>query len=204
MATVNLKDAVTVSDNIYFAQTALKIGGDDFVKGTNAFGFNESLPIPYPMQKSTLSNSGKLDSDMLLANTGYGQGEVSVNPLHLSYMYSAFVNDGNIVKPRLVQTSDKPAVWKKNAMPAEAAHLLTKDLVQVINSPSGTAHTAKINGLELAGKKTGTPEFKSKQGTTGKESGWFVAFNTKNPKLLVTMEIENAQKQAAAIWLREK
>lgn len=197
LSSVNLKDALTVSDNIYFAQTALKIGGDNFVKGAKAFGFGESLPIPYPMQKSTLSNDGKLDSEMLLANTGYGQGQVSVNPLHLSYMYSALVNDGNIVKPRLVQTTDKPSVWKKNVMSAATARLLTKDLTQVIDSPSGTAHAAKINGLELAGK-TGTPEFKSKQGTTGKESGWFVAFNTKNPKLLVTMEIENAQKQGGS------
>ncbi|MCO7125508.1 penicillin-binding transpeptidase domain-containing protein [Sporolactobacillus shoreicorticis] len=200
---VNLQTALFKSDNIYFAQTALKIGGSAFASDVKKFGFGESLPIDYPMRKSTISNDGKLDSDSLLANSGYGQGQVSVNPLHLSLIYSAFVNDGSMIKPRLIKTNDPPTFWKKNVMSAGIAQLLNKDLIQVIDNPSGTAHDAKINGLTLAGK-TGTPEFKKKQGESGRENGWFVAYNTDNPKLMVTMIVENTQKHGGSHYVTPK
>ncbi|RYM02878.1 penicillin-binding transpeptidase domain-containing protein [Sporolactobacillus sp. THM7-7] len=189
---VDMEKALYLSDNIYFAQTALKIGGDHFAADSKKFGFGEALPIPYPVQKSSLSRSGKLNESTLLANSGYGQGQVQVNPLHLSLIYSAFVNDGSIIKPRLVKTDAAPEFWKKQAMSKETAQLISKDLVQVIENPAGTARNARISGVTLAGK-TGTPEFKNKQGGSGRENGWFVAYNTKNPKLMVTMVVENTQ-----------
>lgn len=200
---VNLEEALFRSDNIYFAQTALKIGGATFAADAKKFGFGASLPIDYPMRKSTLSNDGKLDSQTLLANSGYGQGQVSVNPLHLSLIYSAFVNDGNMIKPRLIKTNDPPTFWKKKVMTPEIAQLLSKDLTQVIDNPAGTAHDAKIGGISLAGK-TGTPEFKQEQGKTGRENGWFVAYNTDDPRLMVTMIVENTQKQGGSHYVTPK
>ncbi|MCQ2009869.1 MAG: penicillin-binding transpeptidase domain-containing protein [Sporolactobacillus sp.] len=200
---VNLQTALFKSDNIYFAQAALKIGGSTFASDVKKFGFGESLPIEYPMRKSTISNDGKLDSESLLANSGYGQGQVSVNPLHLSLIYSAFVNDGSMIKPRLIKTNNPPTFWKKNVMSAGIAQLLNKDLIQVVDNSSGTAHDAKINGLTLAGK-TGTPEFKQKQGESGRENGWFVAYNTDDPKLMVTMIVENTEKHGGSHYVTPK
>jgi penicillin-binding protein len=200
---VNLQDALYRSDNIYFAQAALKIGGSTFANDAKKFGFGETLPIQYPMRKSTISNNGKLDSQTLLANSGYGQGQVTVNPLHLSLIYSAFVNDGSMIKPRLIKTNDPPTFWKKNVMSPEIAQLLNKDLIEVVNNPAGTAHDAKINGITLAGK-TGTPEFKKKQGKSGRENGWFVAYNTDNPQLMVTMVVENTQKHGGSHYVTPK
>ena len=34
-----------------------------------------------------------------LADSGYGQGDILVNPIHMASIYSAFVNEGNMVKP---------------------------------------------------------------------------------------------------------
>lgn len=189
---VDMAQALYLSDNIYFAQAALKIGGKNFVEDGKKFGFNESLPIDIPMQQSTLSNDGKLDDEGLLANSGYGQGQVQVNPLHMSLIYSAFVNDGSIVKPRLILNDEPPEMWKKSVMSSETAQLINKDLIQVIENPGGTGRAAKIDGLPLAGK-TGTPEFKSSQKENGKENGWFVVYNTEDPRLLVTMVVENTE-----------
>lgn len=200
---VNLEEALFRSDNIYFAQTALKIGGSTFAADAKKFGFGESLPIQYPMRKSTISNDGKLEGQSLLANSGYGQGQVSVNPLHLSLIYSAFVNDGSMIKPRLIKTNDPPSFWKKNVMSPETAQLLNKDLIQVVNNPAGTAHDAKIEGITIAGK-TGTPEFKKKQGKSGRENGWFVAYNTDDPKLMVTMIVENTQEHGGSHYVTPK
>lgn len=201
---VNLKEALIRSDNIFFAQTALKIGGKQFIEGAKKFGFGDALPIEYPMEKSTVSNNGKLNKEVLLANTGYGQGQVNVNPLHLALMYSALVNEGNIIKPHLLKTDNiKKEYWKENVMSPETANTITKDLIQVIESPYGTAPHAKIAGMTLAGK-TGTAEFKEKQGEKGKEDGWFVAFNTKNPSLLVAMMNEDVQGRGGSHYVAPK
>lgn len=194
---VNLESALYLSDNIYFAQAALKIGGSTFAGDSKQYGFGETLPVPYPMQPSTLSNNGTLNNALLLANSGYGQGQVSVNPLHLSLIYSAFVNDGSIIKPRLIKTDAAPQMWKKNVMTPQAAQLLNKALIQVVANPAGTAHASQINGVTLAGK-TGTAEFKQKQNASGRENGWFVAYNADQKNLLVTMMVEDTQKSGGS------
>jgi penicillin-binding protein len=44
----------------------------------------------------------------------------------------------------------------------------------------------------LAGK-TGTAEIKQKQGETGTENGWFIAYNTNVPSLMIAMMIEDVE-----------
>jgi penicillin-binding protein len=194
---VNLESALYLSDNIYFAQAALKIGGSTFADDSKLYGFGEALPVPYPMHASTISSDGTLNNDLLLANSGYGQGQVSVNPLHLSLIYSAFVNNGSIIKPRLIKTDDPPQMWKKKVMSPQVAQLVNKDLIQVVENPAGTAHAAKIGGVTLAGK-TGTAEFKKSQKATGRENGWFIAYDAGKKNLLVTMMVENTQKSGGS------
>src|SRR5690606_19448054 len=70
---VDLVDALVRSDNIYFAQQVVEMGAEPFVDGLKTFGFEEDFPFTYPISKSTISSDGKLDDEVLRANTGYGQ-----------------------------------------------------------------------------------------------------------------------------------
>ncbi|HET6871661.1 MAG TPA: penicillin-binding protein 2, partial [Sporolactobacillaceae bacterium] len=203
LSTVNLRDALVYSDNIYFAETALKLGGTAFVDGLKQFGFGAAMPIHYPFEASSISNNGKLDSDLLLANSGYGQGQLNVNPLHLATDYSVFVDSGNLIQPRLIQTTAAPTYWKKNVISPDIAKTIYQDLVQVVNSPSGTAYHPQINGVSLAGK-TGTAEFKESQGAKGREDGWFVAMDTNAPHLTVAMMIANVQDKGGSHYVVNK
>ena len=111
---VNLYDATKYSDNIYFADLAIKIGADKFIEGAKKFGIGENLEFEYPMDKSQISNNSKIESEMLLADTGYGQGEVLMTPLDVAMSYSALSNNGDIMKPRLVISENKePKVYSK-------------------------------------------------------------------------------------------
>ncbi|MFA6941970.1 MAG: penicillin-binding transpeptidase domain-containing protein, partial [Clostridiaceae bacterium] len=183
---VNLRDAFVYSDNIYFAMQALKIGKENFVKGSKDFGIGEALPIDYPITKSQLTSDGSIKNDVSLADTGYGQGQVQVSSLHLALIYSALVNNGDIMTPILELKSDtKSVVWKSKAIAPENVSTLVNDLVQVVEDKSGTGHEAKIAGIRVAGK-TGTPELKKDANdTSAEENGWFVAFSPDNPKILV-------------------
>lgn len=187
---VDLHDALVYSDNIYFAQMALELGAEKLEEGLAKFGFGEPLPFVYGMTPSKVAND-HISSDILLADTGYGQGELGITPLHLALLYTPFVNEGSIMKPLLILQGEAE-VWKENVIDAESSKYILDALKAVIESPQGTATSARISGLPLAGK-TGTTEFKQRQDEEGKETGWFVAMNTEDPELLVLMMIENVE-----------
>ena len=54
------------------------------------------------MTRSQYSNTDEIESEIQLADSGYGQGQVLVNPVHLASIYSAFSNRGSVIKPRIV------------------------------------------------------------------------------------------------------
>lgn len=191
---VNLKDAFIYSHNIYFAQQALKMDKDKFVEGIKSFGIGEDLPFPYPMAKNQISSDNTLKTDELLADTAYGQGELLITPLHAALMYSAVVNDGNIMNP-IIEISDSTPqkVWKENAISKDTIDILKNDLIAVVNSPEATGNAAKINGVNIGGK-TGTAEIKLNQSdTTGTENSWFVGVNMDNPKIVISMMMEDTK-----------
>lgn len=191
---VTLRDAFKYSDNIYFAMASLKIGKEEFVKGTMSFGIGEEFPFDYPMENTQVANGNKISKDVLLADSGYGQGEVLVTPLHLALAYSSLVNDGNVIAPALDITNGYTAkVWKSKAIADENMSPLIEGLMAVVEDSEGTAHEGKINGATIAGK-TGTAELKKDaQDTEGKENGWFVALNLDDPKIVVSMVIEDVK-----------
>lgn len=193
-APITLREAAKYSDNIYFAQLALKIGSENLINGIKGFGIGEELTFEYPMTNSSISNNGSLDSEILLADTGYGQGELMVTPLNMALAYSALANDGNIMNPRLVLTSDSSAtVWKESAIKSEYLPTLIEDFSAMVNDADGSAHSAKIDGFNIAAK-TGTAEIKASQDdTTRTENGWFVAVDTTSSKLAVAMIVEDVK-----------
>ncbi|MGV3489295.1 MAG: penicillin-binding transpeptidase domain-containing protein, partial [Tuberibacillus sp.] len=201
---VNMRDALVHSDNIYFARAALAIGKEKFISGLQDFGFNKKLPFEYPVETSQVSNSGTIDSEAMLANSGYGQGQTQMSPLQVALSYTAFVNKGNIIKPRLIKNDSQPTYWLKNIISEDIAATISNDLSQVVESPEGTAYHPQISGVPPLAGKTGTAELKEKQGVKGKEYGWFVAYNTNNPSLEIAIMVENVQDKGGSHYVVSK
>ncbi|SFK42343.1 penicillin-binding transpeptidase domain-containing protein [Brevibacillus centrosporus] len=199
---VNLRKALVYSDNIYFAQTALAIGEEPFLQQATEFGFGEAIPFPFPVEKSRLTNA-EMRNDIQLADSGYGQGEVTMTPLHLALVYSAYVNDGSMVYPSLIQGEQHEPFWKQNVMTKESAQIIGQDLLQVMEDPRGTGRGARVFGHQLAGK-TGTAELKQKKGELGRENGWYAAFNVDDPRLLLVMMVEDVRGRGGSHVLDSK
>ena len=189
---VTMRNALIYSDNIYFAKAALKIGADNFEKSLDEVGFNQKLPFEIQMTESQYSNTDKIETEIQLADSGYGQGQVLVNPVHLASIYTAFLNEGNMIKPSLLyQENAQGDVWISEAFPSDAATEVLEGLKGVINDPNGTGWGAHREDILLAGK-TGTAELKAtKEDTTGTEIGWFSVFTTEKstdkPILILSM-----------------
>lgn len=201
----NLENALVHSDNIYFAKAACAMGTDDFAKGLASLGFGEELPFDFTATASSFGSDGKIASETELADSGYGQGKVLVNPIHLSVIYSALVNGGDMVKPCLLD-SESASYWKEGVFTKEAADTVLADLYQVVENSAGTAHSAQRDAFRMAGK-TGTAELKtSREDTEGQELGWFVgicAENTEKP-LLITMMIEDVKGRGGSHYVIPK
>lgn len=191
-APVTLENALIYSDNIYFARAALDMGADKMENALSGVGFGQEIPFDIKMQKSQISNSGKIESEIQLADSGYGQGEILVNPLHLACMYSAFVNDGNMMKPCLLyESGEKNSYWIENAFSEESSKTVLEGMIKVVNDSHGTGYEAHRDNVTLAGK-TGTAEIKaSKDDTSGTELGWLAVMTAdsaaERPILLVSM-----------------
>lgn len=189
---VILENALIYSDNIYFAKAALKIGSEEMESSLTGLGFNEELPFEIKMAESQYSNSEGIETEIQLADSGYGQGQVLVNPLHMACIYSAFCNEGNVIKPYLVYKNEIAAeYWIPGAFSNETASRVLEGTKKVVNDSNGTGSAAHRDDILLAGK-TGTAEIKaSKDDTSGTELGWFAIFTAEDtverPILIISM-----------------
>jgi penicillin-binding protein 3 len=199
---VNLTQAFVHSDNIFFAKAALKIGSDTFQQEAKGFGLGEQVPFAMSLQTSQLAGKEGIKGETQLADTGYGQGQILMNPLHLAVIYAGLVNSGNLLKPTLeLKQPAQPEIWKDKAFTQEGADRIFKDLLQVVEQ--GTASNPKVQ-TPMAGK-TGTAELKKNLADQDpKENGWFVAINRDNPRLLVLMLIEDVKTKGGSHYVVPK
>ena len=220
----NLRNALIYSDNVYFAKAAIRIGADTFAKQLLKIGFDKEMDFPISMSTSQFGSNNEFSSEISLADSGYGQGKILVNPLHIASVYSAFVNDGNMIKPyieyaktntdtdlnkKTAESKEKSTedseqkYWIKNAFSKEAANEIRDDLIQVVENPNGTGYEARINGITLAGK-TGTAELKGAGEDEGEELGWFNTFvvsDEDDEQLLMINMIENVENRGGSHYL---
>ena len=199
----NLKNALIHSDNIYFAQATLQIGKDNFINGLKKLKFGEDIDFEFNLSKSQFSNSDTIKSETLLADSGYGQGQILVNPIHMASIYSSFANNGNMVKPYLEYKENKETEYlAKEVFTKDAVQEIKNDLIQVVENPEGTAKDMKINGVTIAGK-TGTAELKVSKDSEGDTIGWFDCFTVDDsnmPYVIVGM-VEKANKNGGSHYV---
>ncbi len=190
--TVNMEDALVYSDNIYFSMETLEMGKQKYLNELKKFPFGEKMNVHIPMTPAQISNDD-IKSDILLADTSYGQGQLLINPIQQAIMYSVFPNGGSVVMPKIIK--DDEITELKGIISSEAASLVTKALTQTVKNPNGTAHILQ-SGKEIAAK-TGTAEIKEKQNTKGKENSFILAFDSNDGNYLVISMIEGAEGTSA-------
>ncbi|HWR18808.1 MAG TPA: penicillin-binding transpeptidase domain-containing protein [Clostridia bacterium] len=198
---LNMHNAIINSDNIYFANAALLIGEEPFFNYMKSLGMEESIPFDIYVAKPQLVNENTDITPKLLADSGYGQGEILVTPLQLASMFSMFANGGDIIKPRIVRglyeengfriqtvSESETETWRENVVPDSVISEILPMLKDVVSKDyNGTGHALKVNSCEVAAK-TGTAEIGSDK---SREISWFAGFRTgvseENARLVLVM-----------------
>ena len=198
----NLKNAITYSDNVYFARSALNIGKDNLFKYYKNLKIGEKIPFELALNRSQYINKNQKVNDQFIADSGYGQGQILMNPVQLASIYSSFVNEGSIYQPHIVQGKTK--TWIKNVFSKETSQTIKEDLINVIADEKGTGHSIYHDNVTLAGK-TGTAEIKQSQSdTTGTELGWFTVMTTDSKQpLLITTLVEDVKDRGGSGYVVE-
>lgn len=192
---VNLRTALVNSDNIYFAQQTLRMGEETFRKGLDKFIFGEKLDVAIPMNPAQISNEDKFNSEILLADTGYGQGQLLVTPIQQAAMYTVFQNEGKLVYPKIELS--KETKTKDNVISSNAANTIVTDLLGSVEDETGYVHNMYNPDFSLAAK-TGTAEIKDKQDTVGKENSFLLAMDRSHNKFSAMIMVEDSRKNDTA------
>lgn len=204
LSPVSMVDALVYSDNIYFAMEATEMGSAKFIDGIQKFGFDDNFGLDeLYLKPSQYANEAHKDlsSEVLLADTSYGQGEMLMSPIHLAAAFTPFVNEGKLVKPVLIagkETSDPEVI-----ITPDVANTVKDALREVVSRQGGTAHTLSSVAGSLAGK-TGTAELKAKKGEQGLENGFFVTFDTESPSFLVAAVIEEVNGRGGSHYVVDR
>jgi peptidoglycan glycosyltransferase len=188
--TVTLEEAFRLSCNIPYADLGLELGENTIGSLADAFGFGATLEIPLRVTPSTFPR-GMDQAQLMLAS--FGQYDVRVTPLQVAMMSAAIANNGDLMRPNLVDSiiapnlrvlqGFEPALYSSPVSPSTARELTR---MMVGNVSQGVANNAAIVGMDVAGK-TGTAE-------TGLDNGrsfWFTGFAPADaPQVVVAVVVE--------------
>jgi penicillin-binding protein 2 len=172
--TLRLRDAIKKSCDVFFYETARRLGIDRLAATARRFGFGGLLGIDIPGERPGLipSREWKLaatgaawpQGETLIA--GIGQGSVLATPLQLATMVARFAT-GRAVVPRLVRHDGlmppggdaAPPDFPALGLDPRALALVLDGMNAVVNEPGGTAYAARIAEPGLAmGGKSGTSQ----------------------------------------------
>lgn len=169
--TVNMHEAIKHSCDVYFYDTAKKIGIEAIADMAKRFGLGETYDFDVPGEKAGLvptpgwkrAVKGEVWHQGETVIAGIGQGYLLATPLQLAVMTSRIANGGRAVAPRITRAVggtllpiEEPKII---GISEEALRVVQGGMNSVSNEIGGTAYRSRIAepGMELAGK-TGTAQ----------------------------------------------
>ncbi len=200
---VDMRNAITVSSNVYFYNLIFNVGFDNWTKYGSMFGFGGKTGIDLSGERAGLLPSTSYYDKRYgkdkwtkgyLVSLAIGQGELGTTPVQLATYAAAIANNGTLFQPHIVngyrdsETSRYYSfTYSKRSLPIapETFSLIKDGMIGVVERGTGTL--AKVPGINIAGK-TGTA-----QNPHGKDHAWFIAFApVENPKIAMAVLVENA------------
>lgn len=165
---LNVVEALQHSCDIFFYETAQKLGIEKIADMARRFGLGSKINIGLENEKAGLipDKEWKLrrfgepwqQGESLIS--GIGQGYILTTPLQLATMTARLVNGGYEIKPTFLKVSDgeKSKIKKIDVSPANL-ELIKEGMYAVVNKPGGTAWRSQFDyhGQRMGGK-TGTTQ----------------------------------------------
>jgi penicillin-binding protein 2 len=213
---VDLTKAIYQSCDVFFYTLAEKLGIDRIAKYATALGLGQKTGIDLPQEVSGVMPSEEwkirnFKQKWFAGETisvGIGQGAVATTPVQLMRAIAAISMDGRMVVPHVANPSGLPAEYVetshlkevKNISIDSAGFNTITDAMSRVLLPEGTAPSAHIPGVDIAGK-TGSAQIvslavraKHMGNDALNQNGWFVGFTPRrNPDIIVCVLFEGGE-----------
>ncbi len=186
---MNLREAITMSCNVYFYNLGQKLGGPNLWSMAEAFGLGQKTGIPlmgeYPglvippdIQKHKNRESSWTPGNSV--SMAVGQGILQTTPLQMAVVAAAFANGGTVYRPRLILRVETPegeitknfssTIYNHISASPQNIQLVREAMLNVVEN--GTGKRAAVEKIKIAGK-TGTAQY----GDPVRETrAWMISF----------------------------
>ena len=194
---MDLEGILTKSSNIGMGQIAGRMGNKALHDTIRRFGFGEPTGIDYPGESNGIVHPLDRWTDYSTVSVSFGY-EVAVTPLQLISAFGALVNDGILLRPRLVQallgpdghvaeSFDRPMVIRRAVSSEVARYMSNEVLVSVVENGGGKR--AQTGAYRVLGK-TGTAKLLATDRRAYEDGAYLATFVGASPVLdpqLVTL-----------------
>ena len=213
---VTLEKAIYQSCDVFFYTLAEKLGIDRIAKYATDLGLGEKTGIDLPNEVSGVMPSEKWKWQTQrqkwfageTISVGIGQGAVAITPVQLLRAISAISMGGRMVVPHVVSPEGLPPGYVETANYTQVKNVsidpngwtFITDAMSRVLLPEGTAPSAHIPGIDIAGK-TGSAQIVSlatrarfKNADDLAQNGWFVGFTPRrNPDIVVCVLFQGGE-----------
>jgi penicillin-binding protein 2 len=213
---VDLTKAIYQSCDVFFYTLAEKLGIDRIAKYATAFGLGQKTGIDLPNEVSGVMPSEEwkirnFKQKWFAGETisvGIGQGAIAITPVQLMRAVGAISMDGRMVVPHVINPSNLPTGYVEATNYTEVKNIpvdptgwnTITDAMSRVLLPEGTAPSAHIPGIDIAGK-TGSAQIvslalraKHQNNADFAQNGWFVGFTPRrNPDIIVCVLFEGGE-----------
>jgi penicillin-binding protein 2 len=213
---VDLEKAIYQSCDVFFYTLAEKLGIDRIAKYASLLGLGQKTGIDLPNEVSGVMPSEEwkirnFKQKWFAGETisvGIGQGAVAVTPVQLMRAISAVSMGGRMVIPHVVNPSELPSRYVEVSRYTDVKNVkfdpngwnLITDAMSRVLLPEGTAQSAHIPGIDIAGK-TGSAQVvslatraKHENSEEFAQNGWFVGFTPRrNPDIIVAVLFQGGE-----------
>ena len=213
---VDLEKAIYQSCDVFFYTLANKMGIDRIAKYATDFGLGQKTGIDLPNEVNGVMPSEEwkirnFKQKWFAGETisvGIGQGAIAITPVQLLRAISAISMGGRMVVPHVINPVDIPPGYVEAARYTEVKQVpidpngwnFITDAMSRVLLPEGTAPSAHVPGIDIAGK-TGSAQVvslalraKAKNQDDFAQNGWFVGFTPRrNPDIVVCVLFQGGE-----------
>ena len=217
--TLAVHRAIVGSCDVFFYQVGIHLGIDRLAQWARMMGLGEKTGIELDNERpgvmpSSLWKEKRFRQRWYPAETlsvAIGQGYVNATPLQMAMVAAEIANGGIRYKPQFVKEEEAldgsvvkrfpPIVERRIPIDPTVLDIVRSAMCDVVSSPSGTAHAARLDNIAVCGK-TGTSQVVKEAGNARipedkeplkyRDHGWFIAYApSDHPQIAVAAVIEH-------------
>lgn len=205
--TMNLRSAIKNSCNVYFHALGQRLQIDTLAESARRFGLGKVSGIDLEGERAGLVPDTRWAKERRkqpwypgeTISVVTGQGPILTTPIQIAVMMAAVANGGYLVEPRLYRDKNTPATPPAPIGISATNLALVREALWAVVNDGGTAGSARVPGLDIAGK-TGTAQVVRQETWTSndqlqaeeRDHAWFASFApAHDPQIVIVVFVEH-------------